>query len=767
MYRFVGKLKKRLILACLSTSLLVSSLAFAALPEIISLEDIHAGMQGTGYTVIDSTGEIKPFAVEVVGILGDNSKGSNKRILVNLSGDLIKETGGALSGMSGSPIYFNGKLAGALSAGYTNMYPTDRIMLTPIEDMLKLWDFPDTLNKGHLPQLDLKKLKAEREKFAAEQAKKEAEANQENATDEEDVTEQGENLQSVGAADADEAAANDELTEDEAAEVVSDEDDGVIADDEITSEPDPAEEATKSETDEEHDPYFQIDPEFSVDPDMMVMPENAFTGMPADPEDNADAAYKTREEVAAEAEADAQADGNDDQAGTDGNAPSADAPATEEKSVFFASGFGPAGMEYLQDGMKKLGIKMDFANTYDNGVSTMQTNPHAHLEGGSPVGVAVAVGDFLLGSLGTVTAVDDNKILAFGHSYTHRGNVNYFMTDADVITTIHGPTSGMKLGNVGNIIGRINQDRNDGVAGVLGELPQTVPVIVTVHDKDTGKDITYSSMVAYDEEVFSVLAPTIVYAAIGTTLDRQDASTASLKFSLRSNYGKNGLIERRNMFYDDEDVAKSAISELNDVLGVILGNKEREPDLYDLKVDVTIDRGRKTATLISAKPVKTDVLPGERAEIEVTVQPYRSKEKIIVNVPFTVPENQAPGPLALDVHGGGLVNVTKVLMAQQEALEAGVDMDKEVPVAAQLQEMLKANRNNEIIIESTVVVPKTDAELKKSVQQAKKQAQKAAKNSKPQGKYVKKDMPENKSSTDYIIENIIHTSLTVLEDKEK
>ncbi|MDY5052254.1 MAG: SpoIVB peptidase S55 domain-containing protein [Anaerovibrio sp.] len=144
MNRYIGKIKKGLVSLCLTGALLVSSVAVAALPEIIGLKELQPGMWGTGYTVIDASGEIRPFDVQVVGILGDNSKMSAKRILVNLSGPLIEETGGAISGMSGSPIYFNGRLAGALSAGYKDMYPTQRIMLTPIEDMLKIWDYPDT-----------------------------------------------------------------------------------------------------------------------------------------------------------------------------------------------------------------------------------------------------------------------------------------------------------------------------------------------------------------------------------------------------------------------------------------------------------------------------------------------------------------------------------------------------------------------------------------------------------------------------------------------
>ncbi|MGM9576106.1 MAG: SpoIVB peptidase S55 domain-containing protein [Anaerovibrio sp.] len=660
MNRYIGKIKKGLVSLCLTGALLVSSVAVAALPEIIGLKELQPGMWGTGYTVIDASGEIRPFDVQVVGILGDNSKMSAKRILVNLSGPLIEETGGAISGMSGSPIYFNGRLAGALSAGYTDMYPTQRIMVTPIEDMLKIWDYPDTRNKTRMPQLDLAQMKAEREKFQADQ---EAKAKEGKEPAEEKA--------------AEEAVAQSEEHEEQA---------GAEAQDEETA------------TDEE-----------------------------------------------AEVESGSEA-------------------PLEHKTTYFASGFGAQGLKMLQSKMSPLGIQVDYDNTWDNGVSMMSVRPNAVLQPGSPVGVAMSIGDFTFGSMGTVTAVDGNRVLAFGHSYTHRGNVNYFMTDADVISTIHGPTSGMKLGNVQGIIGRVNQDRQDGIGGILGQFPQTVPVIVTVHDKDTGREITYNTMVAYDEEVLAALAPVVVYSSINTTLDRQDASTASLQFSLRSSYGKDGLISRRNMFYDGGDVAKVAVTELNDILAVILGNKEKEADMLDLKVDVTIDKGRKTATLVSAVPSKQEVVPGEEITFDTTIKPYRG-EKIKLSVPYKVPEHQQPGQLALDVHGGGLVNVAKILLAQQQATEAGAKPAEEEPtVDVQLQNMLSSNCNNDIVIESTVEVPQNDAELKESIRQAQKLAKELAKN--PQAVKKPNQKPVvNKLATDYIIENVIHTSVKVLEKK--
>ncbi len=722
-----------MLAACLSAALLATSTAWAALPEIMSLKDIRPGMRGTGYTVVDESGEIRPFEVQVVGILGDGSKMSSKRILVNLSGSLIEETGGAISGMSGSPIYFNGKLAGALSAGYKDMYPTDRIMLTPIEDMLKIWDYPDSRNKTSLKQLDLKKLQEEREKFQAEQAAKDAEKSGENESEEvqDDAAKSSEAKPEEHNAVAEAGAAKEQTKADE-------------------SKDSQEEAADKTDTENER----------ATEPATNDV-EQAETEVPECPEEDTAQAepaadYQPKTAInAQEGESGSSVIGSEDE---DSEAP------LEHKAVFFASGFGSRGLEFLQEKMSPLGIKVDYSNTWDNGSSMMQVRPNATLEPGSPVGVAMSIGDFTFGSLGTVTAVDDKRILAFGHSYTHRGNVNYFMTDASVVSTIHGPTSGMKLGSVSGIIGRISQDRQDGIGGTLGQYPQTVPIIVTVHDNDTNRDITYNTMVAFDEDVLAAIAPVAVYSSIQATLDRQDASTASLKFALRSSYGPDGLIERRNMFYDGDDVAKAAVTELTDVLNVILGNREKEPDILDLKVDVSIDKGRKTAMLVSAVPSKKEVLPGETITLETTLKPYRGS-KVKVDVPYTVPENQQSGELGLDVHGGGFVNVAKILLAQQQAAEAGVQMDQEPPVDVQLQDMLASNCNNDIVVEPTLVVPKTDAELKKAVEQGKKLAEKLAKSPQKQQTAQSQEKSPNKVASDYIIENVIHTSVKVVEKK--
>ena len=101
------------------------------------LEQIKPGMTGTGLTVFSG---LKPeeFQVEVVDVLR-NFHPNRNLILVRLKGQKAEFTGVA-AGMSGSPIYFEGKLAGALSYSIAAFVKEPLAGVTPISEMLEIID---------------------------------------------------------------------------------------------------------------------------------------------------------------------------------------------------------------------------------------------------------------------------------------------------------------------------------------------------------------------------------------------------------------------------------------------------------------------------------------------------------------------------------------------------------------------------------------------------------------------------------------------------
>jgi len=102
---------------------------------LISPDEIEIGQQGYGLTVFCGTEPVK-FAVEALGVLRNVFPGRDL-ILIRAYGPEV-EKGGIYSGMSGSPVYFDGRLAGAVA--YSWMYQKEPIgLVTVAEDMLAIW----------------------------------------------------------------------------------------------------------------------------------------------------------------------------------------------------------------------------------------------------------------------------------------------------------------------------------------------------------------------------------------------------------------------------------------------------------------------------------------------------------------------------------------------------------------------------------------------------------------------------------------------------
>jgi len=99
------------------------------------LDEIEIGMRGIAKTIVSSN-TISEFAVEVLGVI-DEPKTHSDFIVVRVSGEAIGRSGGISQGMSGSPVYIDGKLIGALSRAATWSKEITPIgLVTPIEEML-------------------------------------------------------------------------------------------------------------------------------------------------------------------------------------------------------------------------------------------------------------------------------------------------------------------------------------------------------------------------------------------------------------------------------------------------------------------------------------------------------------------------------------------------------------------------------------------------------------------------------------------------------
>ena len=587
----------------------VAPLKVSAMPEILPFDQLKSGMSGKAYTVVDGSGKIESFDVKIIG-LTDEGKGSKRIIIAQTSGEVIKRTGGILQGMSGSPVYIDGKLIGALSAVLKDMDPYTAF-ITPIESMLELWTLPDP--------------KAQVNYFKTAKA-----AEEENKSDESEKVEQ---------------------------------------------------------------------------------------------ESKDDSTVETAEDTE-------------------------DTAQVEEVDALYISGFDASGIRFLQRELGLKNLQNSSATKPERGIQLDAT-----LEPGSALGVAIIYGDFSLGATGTVTAVDGKRLLAFGHSFTHSGNVNYFMTDASVIGSVSGVTgNGVKLAGIGHIIGRVNQDRDSGIAGILGTFPAVVPITVTIHDTALNKEETYTATIAYNENLIPKLGAAVAYTALSKMADTTAESTVEIDFNIKTNAVADGELARKNMFYNTTDVGQVAILELMQALNLVCSNTKEESNIFGVDVNISFEAERRTASIISVTPEKKSVKPGETVNLTVELQPYRKPvEK--VTLPYTVPLTARQGNLALEIHGGALVPVNQAMAMANAGL---VTADSNKSYEDKIKEFLKTGKNNQLVVEvGGANEPKTEKQIRQEIAQAKR-AQARLKKAGISSKKV-----DNKVDTNYIIDNVMRTTLSV------
>jgi hypothetical protein len=129
---------RKVVLTLLVLGLSLSTLILSAQSSqpTIAVDQIHPGMRGVAYTVFEG---IKPESmdVEVLGVLHNANGPKGDIILIRLHGTKVEYTG-VVAGMSGSPVYLDGKLAGALAFRIGEFSKEPIAGVTPIADMLEI-----------------------------------------------------------------------------------------------------------------------------------------------------------------------------------------------------------------------------------------------------------------------------------------------------------------------------------------------------------------------------------------------------------------------------------------------------------------------------------------------------------------------------------------------------------------------------------------------------------------------------------------------------
>ncbi len=553
----------------LSSRALALCLAFwspvGAAPDIFPLQEVRAGLIAVGRTVFEGE-EIEDFELEVLGVYENFAGPDQDVILARLLGERMKHNG-VVAGMSGSPVYVDGRLLGALAYRIGSFAKEPLAGITPIEKMLPVLDLPPA---------------------------------------------------------------------------------GAAA-------PRPA----------------------HVEPlrwSLPLLAEDAVARVDFLPA-NAPPALGLGGELPRALRALAPA-GDD----TSRQVPDAARPALRpiDTPVFFSS-LDARVLGAYSGALRDMGLL-----AVQGGGGGSAAAPRAtRFEPGSAIAAQLTRGDVEIAATGTLTYLEDGRVLAFGHPFLRGGATSIPFAPARVLMTVPSLDDSFKLAAPGDSLGFLSQDRLTAVGGRVGGSAPMIPIRLSV--RSAGAPPRQVDFEVFQDPLWSPLVMEIAMAgSLVNALDFSLPATIELRASIR--FEGHPEVKLVNVFSGPGapvSVQQVATRYLASVFSLLYSNRFETPRVAALQADF-LQRPERLFTVVEDVWLDAaEVRPGDLVTARVFLRPYlgeRTHHDFEIRVPAGSPE----GTLLVQAGGGQAFlrrdqQLLQKRLAQSESLDSMIQVLGELP----------------------------------------------------------------------------------------
>lgn len=414
-------------------------------------------------------------------------------------------------------------------------------------------------------------------------------------------------------------------------------------------------------------------------------------------------------------------------------------------SPVIINGIRGRAFERLSSSLKKFNLK-PIQGVYGIEKINLQEvgeTPSNKIEAGSAIGIQLARGDVNIISIGTVTYREGDKVLALGHSFLRKGEVSFLLSAAYIYYSLPNMVMPFKLGAPLNLVGKIVQDREAGILAILNSYPRIIPLKIQVTNIDSGLSFQMRVQLINDYDLLEPLVSNIIVQAIDNALDRIGVGTAQVEIEIKGEREGQELF-RKNMYYSSDDIAIRAVTEIPEIIDLIVNNYFEIVNLTEINIDIKIDNKKKIGRIAEIVLEDSSIKPGDYLEARIKIKPFRGEliEKMLT---IQIPSDTPPGEALLMVNGGG------DLYTQQEEFINSIKKDYK-----NLEEVFKdisdRPKGNQIIGEVIIYSDEFTSEEKDGEDDLKKKEEK------------KEDLLISKIETDIVIEGYLDVTFTILED---
>lgn len=347
------------------------------------------------------------------------------------------------------------------------------------------------------------------------------------------------------------------------------------------------------------------------------------------------------------------------------------------------SGMGGPGLARVSPWLDRAGFL-----PVQSGSAGGDGGPTVALEPGSAVGLKLVRGDVEMTATGTVTWVDGERVLAFGHPLFGLGAVDLPLTGATVQTLLPSLARSARIATPLAEVGAVRQDRNAGVLGRLGAEPRLIPVRFQLTGPGRSERV-YSFDVADDP----LLSPLLLYVSLNGILASRERPMGNVTVRL-----KEGSVIKMSEGVDVElDNLYAGVRAVDYGTGIaayilylLMNNSWTQPRIAGVNLILEYDDTPRSGLIRRASLDRYRARPGETLEAAIVLSSYRGGERVLTTR-LKIPEETPPGRLTL--HVGGAVEVSRSEAGEEPVFPR--DLDHLIRLINQLR------RNDRIYIAAT------------------------------------------------------------------
>ncbi len=308
------------------------------------------------------------------------------------------------------------------------------------------------------------------------------------------------------------------------------------------------------------------------------------------------------------------------------------------------------------------------------------------LEPGSAISVQLVRGDVTIAAVGTVTEIQGNSVLAFGHPFLGVGEVSLALAPAQVSYIVPSDVVPFKLANNGQtLLGSITQDRAPAIAGVLGLEPDFLPITITLSGE--GSSVTKRIEITNDERYYAPLLASATVQIFDEVYQKVDAGTSDVAWDITLSNGT--TVRVLEQVTDPSDISSLTARLIAEPLSILATNIFSEAVIERVAINIRYEEQERYAEIVEVIAEQEEINKGEFVTLHIRLQPYRGEPEV-KTIRLSLPE-EATGSLDIVIRGG-----------MENSPDRGED-GKPILSFAELLAALNGNvESSEIIIETTI-----------------------------------------------------------------